>query len=182
VVLWPGGACEWSPSIADEEEQTLLRSAESRGLSVERIAPSSLRPHRLAFTDTMDPGTLWRLSSIWLWNKANPGDIGPLGVFLPVGLYGKIPICFSRSQLTAVARCLHGSFLTSRLDYVSRRETLFRGSLGSGGNVCTVPFALWSNYSHLLALWSPPYIRSPSLHLIQWLTKPLCRWHALVLF
>jgi hypothetical protein len=51
----------------------------------------SVRPHRLAFTDTMDPRTLGQLSIIWLLNKTNPEEIGPLGVFLPVGLYGKIP-------------------------------------------------------------------------------------------
>jgi hypothetical protein len=100
----------------------------------------------------MNSSTLGGFSNIWHWNKLDITDIGPVSVFLPVGLYGKIPICFSRSQLTAVARCLHGSFLTSRLDYVSRRETIFRGSLGRGGNVCTVPSPLWSNYSHLSAL------------------------------
>jgi hypothetical protein len=100
----------------------------------------------------MESRPLGWLSSIWLWNTIVPNDIGPLGVFLPVGLYGKIPVYFSQSQLTAVARRLHGSFLTGRLDYVSRRETLLQGSLGSDGNVCTMPLPLWSNYSHLSAL------------------------------
>jgi hypothetical protein len=80
-----------------------------------------------------------------------------------------------------MARRLHGSFLTGRLDYVSRWETLFRGSLGSGGNVCTMPFSLWSTYLHLLALWWPPYILSLCLYLtwMQWTTKPLRRCYAL---
>jgi hypothetical protein len=130
----------------------------------------------------MDPGAHGPPSSIWLWNKFDPNDTGPLGVFLPVGWYGKIPVYFSQSQLTAVARRLHRSFLTGRLDYVSRRETLFRGSLGSGGNVCTMPFPLWFNYSYLSAVWWPPYILSPCLYLtrIQWTTKPLRRCYAWV--
>jgi hypothetical protein len=130
----------------------------------------------------MDPRTLVWLSSIWHWNKLDPNDIGPLGVLLPVGLYGKIPVYFSQSQLTAVARCLHGSFLTSRLDYVSGRETLFRGSLGSGANVCTMPFPLWFNCSYLSALRWPPYIFSLCLYLFQWKSKPLCRSYAFVMF
>jgi hypothetical protein len=131
----------------------------------------------------MDPGAYGPPSNIWLWNKTDPEEIGPLGVFLPVGLYGKIPVYISQSQLTAMARRLHGSFLTGRLDYVSGRETLFWGSLGSGGNVCTMPFALWSKYSHLLALWWPPYILSLCLYLLQWpSTTPLCYSNALVMF
>jgi hypothetical protein len=112
---------------------------------------SILPTHSFQVDHTVDYSMFyWQL--IWSENA--------LASFLPIGLYGKIPVYFSQSQLTAVARRLHGSFLTSRLDYVSRRETLFRGSLGSGGNVCTMPFPLWFNYSYLPALWWPPYILS----------------------
>jgi hypothetical protein len=61
------------------------------------------------------------------WQSIWSYDVFTVDVFLPIGLYGKIPVGFSQSQLTVVARRLHGSVLTSRLDYVSRRETLFRG-------------------------------------------------------
>jgi hypothetical protein len=54
------------------------------------------------------------------------------------------------------------------VDYVSGRQTIFRGSLGSDDNVCTMPFPLWFNYSHLSALWLSSYIWPPCLYLIQW--------------
>jgi hypothetical protein len=101
-----------------------------------------------------DYGASWQLSRIWSWD----GDIGPLGVFLPLGLYGMITVYLSRFQLTALARRIHGSSLTLRVYYVSGRETLFRGSLGSGHNVCTImPCLLSFNESHLSALWPSPY-------------------------
>jgi hypothetical protein len=126
-----------SPMIVNEP---LLRSAKSLGLSVECVLPSSLRSHPLEFTAAMDSGEGWQLSRIWTWNKSNPEDVGPLAVVLPVGLYGKISAYLSQMQSTAPVRRIHGGFLTVSLYHVSGRETLFRGSLGSGGNVCTMPF------------------------------------------
>jgi hypothetical protein len=75
-------------------------------------------------------------------------------MFLPIGLYGKIIAHLSQLQFTAKTRRVHGGFLTVRLDYVSGQETLFWGSLGSGDNVCTMPFPLLFDESHLSALWS----------------------------
>jgi hypothetical protein len=135
------------------------------------LTPSLLPTQSSQVDHTIDYSIFdWQM--IWL-----EGTLQRVCVFLPIGLYGKIPVYFSQSQLTAVARRLHGSVLPGRLDYASRRETLFRGSLGSGGNVCTMPFPLWFNYSHLLALWSPPCIWLPCLYLMQRLTKPLRRWY-----
>jgi hypothetical protein len=112
----------------------------------------------------------WQLSTIWSWDA-------PVGMFLSIGLYGTIPVYFSQSQLTAAARRLHSSFLTGRLDYELGRETLFRGSLGSGGNVCTMPVPLLFDESRFLALWSSPYTWWARLYIPQCLstqTRP-CR-------
>jgi hypothetical protein len=151
VTLWPGGACEWSPPIADEEERTLLRSAKEAGLSVEDVRLSSLRPHSHQSTTTMDPGASWQLSKVWSWDKVAPGDIGPLAVVLPVGLYGEVTACFSPFSLTATARRIHGSFLDVHVDYLSGRETLFRGSLRRSSNVCSRPFR-WCSTTHTFKL------------------------------
>jgi hypothetical protein len=95
----------------------------------------------------------WQLSAIWSWDKTL-FQVGPLGVFPAIGLYGKITAHLSQLQLTATTRRVHGGFLTVRVDYVSGQETLFWGSLGSGGNVCTMPFPLLFDESHLSASWS----------------------------
>jgi hypothetical protein len=122
------------------------------------LTPSILPTHSFQVDHTIDYSMLyWQL----IWSDSESA----LASFLPIGLYGKIPVYLSQSQLTAMARRLHGSFLTGRLDYVSRRDTLFRGSLGSGANVCTMPFPLWFKYSHLSALWWPPYIWSLCLYM-----------------
>jgi hypothetical protein len=99
----------------------------------------------------------WQLSTIWVWDKTDPVDIGPLAVFLPVGLYGMVISYLSQLKLTAMARGIHGGFLSSRVDYVSGREPNLCCSLGSGGNVCTMPLPLLFNKSHLSALWWLPY-------------------------
>jgi hypothetical protein len=72
-----------------------------------------------AFTAVMDSGTSWHLSGIWSWEKTNPTDIGPLGVLLPVGLYGKLSAYLSLSQLTANVRHLHSGILNVHVDHVS---------------------------------------------------------------
>jgi hypothetical protein len=90
----------------------------------------------------MDFGPSWLLSRIWFWAKTNPSDIGPLGVFLPLGLYGNMNAYMSLPQLTARARCLHRGLLHVHVDYVSGREAVFRGSLGGSSNVRTMPFRL----------------------------------------
>jgi hypothetical protein len=78
------------------ELRALLRSAKVSGLSVERVLSAVLRPHSIQDASTADRSisrqmsTIWQLSSIWLWDKAHPTDIGPLAVLLPVGLYGEI--------------------------------------------------------------------------------------------
>jgi hypothetical protein len=164
-----------SPMIVNEP---LLYSAKSLGLSVECVLPSSLRPHPLKFTAAMDSGDGWQLSRIWAWDKSNPEDIGPLAVLLPVGLYGKISAYLLQMRSTAPARRIHGGFLTVSLDHVSGRETIFWGSLGSGDNVCTMPFPPLFSKSCLLALWRSPYTWSPSLWVIQYnytQTVPTCR-------
>jgi hypothetical protein len=103
----------------------------------------------------------WQLSQIWLRHDSEV-------LFLAIGLYSKIPMYFSESRLTTLTRHIPGSFFTVHVDYESGRETLFRGSLGSGGNVCTMPFPLVFNHSCLSALWLPPYIWLLCLYLIQW--------------
>jgi hypothetical protein len=106
-----------------------------------------------------DSTATWNLSSIWFSPFEEHPVTTPLSVFLPIGLYGKIYVYLSKLQLTATARCVHGSFFTVHVDYVSRWQTLFRGPLGSGTNVRILRSPLSFNESHLAALWSPPYIR-----------------------
>jgi hypothetical protein len=101
----------------------------------------------------MDSGPSWLLSRIWSWAKTNPSDIGPLGVFLPLGLYGNMNAHMSLSQLTARARRLHRGLLHVHVDYVSRREAILWGSLGCSGNVRTMPFLLLFDDSQPSALW-----------------------------
>jgi hypothetical protein len=138
-----------------QHERTLLRSAKSSALSVECVLPSSLAPHPLRLTATMSSGVSWQLSRIWLHDNFN----GPpaLGMFTPIGLYGKMTAYLSRLLSTATARCVRGSFFTCRVDYVSGRQTILRGSLGSGDNVCplTSNFPLLFGNSYLSAsCWS----------------------------
>jgi hypothetical protein len=116
----------------------------------------------------MGPQASWQLSGMWSWDKADPDEIGPLGVLLPVGLYGKITVYLSQLPVTATTRRLYDSFLTIYVGYVSGRETLFWGSLGGGDNVCTMPFPVLFNESHLSALWSSPYTWSSRLYIYQW--------------
>jgi hypothetical protein len=98
----------------------------------------------------------WQLSSIW-----SPLTIeevtGPIGMFLAIGLYGKISVHFSRSQLTASARRIHRGVLALSVDYIPGRETISRGSLGYGSNVRTMLFPLLFDESRLSALWWSPY-------------------------
>jgi hypothetical protein len=101
----------------------------------------------------MDSGASWLLSRIWFWAKTNPSDIGPLGVFLPLGLYGEIDAYVAVSQLTAKARRLHRGLLHVHVDYVSGREAILWGSLGRSSNVRTMPLLLLFDDSQLSALW-----------------------------
>jgi hypothetical protein len=142
----------------------VLRSAKAGLISRMSLSFLPLRPHPLKFTAIMNSGASWQLPRIWLWNKTDPEDIGPLAALMSVGLYGKITTYPSQLQLTTTARRLHGSFLTVHVDYVSGRGTIFRGSLGGGSNVWIRPFPILFNKSHLSALWL-----SPS-------TSPLSSW------
>jgi hypothetical protein len=98
----------------------------------------------------------WQLSTIWS-PLAIEEETGPIGMFLAIGLYGKISVYFSRSQLRASARRIHRGVLAIGVDYVSGRETIVRGSLGRGSNVCTMLFPLLFDKSRLSALWWSPY-------------------------
>jgi hypothetical protein len=75
-----------------DQERTLLRSAKSLGLSVERLLQAFLPPHSLEFAAIMSAdGRLSPLASaIWAWDKSGLINIGSIRVFLPVALYGKI--------------------------------------------------------------------------------------------
>jgi hypothetical protein len=112
----------------------------------------------------------WQLSRIWTWDKNDPNQIGPLAVFLPVVLYGKIAPCLhvAPPPLTTARRRIRGGFFTFSLDYVSRRKTILWVSLGRGGDVCTMPFPLLLDNLYLSALWSSPYTWLPRLCLTQW--------------
>jgi hypothetical protein len=79
-----------------EHERTLLRSAKRLGLSVEGVLPSTFRPRPVNSAATMDY-VGWQLPEIWVWDKSDPNQIGPLGILLPLGLYGKIMTHLSRS-------------------------------------------------------------------------------------
>jgi hypothetical protein len=105
----------------------------------------------------MDSGASWLLSRIWFWAKNNPSDIGPLGVFLPLGLYGKMNAHLSLSQLTAKARRLHSSLLHVHVDYISGREAILRGSLGRSSDVRIMSFPLLLDDLQVSALWLSPY-------------------------
>jgi hypothetical protein len=169
------------------QEQTLLRSAKGLGLSVEPICPT-FSPFPLKFAATMNhyvdgDGARWDLSRIWALNTYYDFYIGPLGFFLPVGLYGKITAYVSQSLLIAADRRICDGSLNVHVDHVSRSETNRRGSLGSGGNVCILPFSLLFDEPYLSVLWLSPYTWSPRLHLIQWIltwTNLPCRLSSLV--
>jgi hypothetical protein len=117
------GASEWSPTSADEQERTFLRSAKEAELSVEGVFPSMLHPCPFHSADPADyrvsrqMATLWHPSMIWSWDKASPYGLGPLRVLLPIGLYGKIATYLQQLQSTAKTRCLHDNFLAVRMDY-----------------------------------------------------------------
>jgi hypothetical protein len=143
----------------------LLRSAKETGLSVEGDVPTMLCPYPFQGATTADYRMSWQLSRIWSWDDS---EVGPVSLFLAIGFYGKITVYLSQSRLTALTRHISGSVFTVHVDYGSGRETLFRGSLGRGANVCTMPFPLWFKYSYLSALWPPPYIWSLCSYRIQW--------------
>jgi hypothetical protein len=134
----------------------VLRSAKAGLISRISLSFLPLRPHPLKVTAIMDSVASWQLPRIWLWNKTDPEDIGPLAALMSVGLYGKITAYPSQLQSTTTARRVHGGFLTVHVDYVSGWETIFRSSLGGGGNVCITPFPVSFNESHLSALWLSP--------------------------
>jgi hypothetical protein len=108
----------------------------------------------------------WQLSRIWSWHSSG---VGPFSFFLAIGLYGKIPVYFSQSRLTALTRHIPGSFLTVHVDYVPGRQTIFRGSLGRDGNVCSMPSLLSFDYSHLSASRPSPHMCSPCSYLIRYI-------------
>jgi hypothetical protein len=92
----------------------------------------------------------WQLSTIWSWPRGNT-EIRPLGMFLPIGLYGETPAYRSLLKLTASARRIHSSLLNIAVDYVSGRKTIFWGSLGRNVNVCSRPIR-WYSTTHTFQL------------------------------
>jgi hypothetical protein len=80
---------------------------------------------------------MWGLPVIW--QRTGTGNIRPLCLLLPVGLYGKITTYLREPQSITTARRIHSGFFIVHVGYVSGRKTILWGSLGSGRNVCTMP-------------------------------------------
>jgi hypothetical protein len=136
----------------------LLRSAKEAGLSVEGVLPSMLCPCPFHGADTADYSMYWQLSQIWSWDNS---AVGPFGLFLAIGLYGEILVHRLKVQWIAFTRRIHRGVLDVGVDYEPGRQTIFRGSLGRDGNVCSMPFRCGST-THTFQLCGrhPIYARS----------------------